>query len=289
MSGGSGNTNSTQTSELPAGARPYAQQNLQRAANMSNEPGQVYSGQRYAGLNSDQNGALDRLTQYGMNGTESGNAGLAGLSDTLSGKYLSADSNPYLGGQIDAAQQDVVRNYNTTTRPAMDAALVRSGSFGNSGVMQMQQEADRNLQGQLGNISTQMRGQNYAQERDRQMQALGLAPQYSQMQYGDANAALQAGNARQQDTQGQYDAAMQIFNEQQNLPLQRLGILQGALGMGSNGQSTTSSGATPQANPGTAALGGAATGATLGSQVSPGWGTLVGGLIGAGAGYYSAR
>lgn len=74
--------------------------------------------------------------------------------------YLSS-SNPYLESNIDKAQGDVVRNYNMTTQPAYNSAMVKSGSFGNSGVEQMNANAQKNLQGSLGDISNTMRGQDY--------------------------------------------------------------------------------------------------------------------------------
>jgi hypothetical protein len=74
--------------------------------------------------------------------------------------YLGA-SNPYLQQNIDKAQGDVVRNYNMTTQPAYNSAMVKSGSFGNEGVQQMNQNAQKNLQGSLGDISNSMRMKDY--------------------------------------------------------------------------------------------------------------------------------
>jgi hypothetical protein len=70
-------------------------------------------------------------------------------------------NNPYLQQNIDKAQGDLVRNYNLTTQPAYNSAMVRSGSFGNAGVQQMNENAQKNLQGSLGNVSDSMRMQDY--------------------------------------------------------------------------------------------------------------------------------
>lgn len=77
-----------------------------------------------------------------------------------SNPYLGRD-NPFLTDKINAAQGDLVRNYNLTTQPAYNTAMVKSGSFGNAGVQQMNENAQRNLQQSLGDISTNMRGQDY--------------------------------------------------------------------------------------------------------------------------------
>lgn len=74
--------------------------------------------------------------------------------------FLGRD-NPYLTDKINQAQGDLVRNYNLTTQPAYNNAMVKSGSFGNAGVQQMNENAQQNLQKSLGDISTNLRGQDY--------------------------------------------------------------------------------------------------------------------------------
>lgn len=71
-------------------------------------------------------------------------------------------NNPYTTQAIDNASQDAIRNYNTFTAPQRDAQMVRSGSFGNSGVQQMQLEDQSNLQRNLGSIATNARMQDLA-------------------------------------------------------------------------------------------------------------------------------
>lgn len=95
-----------------------------------------------------------------------------------------------------------------------------------------------------------------------------LGGQQQALRYGGAQAAMQAGTARQQLLQQQMDA-------QRNIGLQKLGIAQSALGQGipNLGQTTT----TPYTkNVGAGALGGAAAGYQLGGP----WGAALGGLLG---------
>lgn len=77
-----------------------------------------------------------------------------------SNPYLGRD-NPYLTDKINQAQGDLVRNYNLTSQPAFNSAMVNSGSFGNAGVQQMNENAQKNLQSEMGDISTNLRGQDY--------------------------------------------------------------------------------------------------------------------------------
>lgn len=75
-------------------------------------------------------------------------------------------SNPYLQANIDAASGDMVNNYNQTTQPAFNAAMAKSGSFGNAGVAQMNSEAQNQLQKNLGNLSNSARMQDYNQQQN---------------------------------------------------------------------------------------------------------------------------
>lgn len=86
-----------------------------------------------------------------------------------SNPYLGRD-NPYLTDKINAAQGDLARNYNLTTQPAYNTAMVKSGSFGNAGVQQMNENAQLNLQKSMGDISTNMRGQDYDSQKNLYMQ-----------------------------------------------------------------------------------------------------------------------
>ncbi|MBT2300362.1 hypothetical protein J7E70_07780 [Variovorax paradoxus] len=83
--------------------------------------------------------------------------------------FLGRD-NPYLTDKINQAQGDLVRNYNLTTQPAYNNAQVKSGSFGNQGVQQMNENAQLNLQKSLGDVSTNMRGADYRDQQNLYMQ-----------------------------------------------------------------------------------------------------------------------
>jgi hypothetical protein len=91
---------------------------------------------------------LDKTTQQATVGTNA----MAGVD------------NPYLNSAINNASQDAIRNYSTFTQPMRERQMQQSGSFGNSGVQQMQLEDQRNLQGTLGNIATNARMADYNQQ-----------------------------------------------------------------------------------------------------------------------------
>src|SRR6476659_7546064 len=69
-------------------------------------------------------------------------------------------SNPYLNQQVQDSLGDTVKAWNMVQQPAFNAAMVRSGSFGNEGVNQMNQYGQQQLQTSLGRQANDMRSNN---------------------------------------------------------------------------------------------------------------------------------
>jgi hypothetical protein len=84
--------------------------------------------------------------------------------------WVNAQNNPffgtnqYLNQNIDATLGDVARNFNQSVRPAQIGANVTSGSFGNSGLAEIQALQENDLQRQMGNIASGMRMQDYSNQ-----------------------------------------------------------------------------------------------------------------------------
>lgn len=115
------------------------------AANQQRTGSQQYADNRFIGQASKMNLGDNKYL-----------GGSAGQADAASNPYAGMN-NPYTTEAIDNASNDAIRNYQKFTAPARDAQAVRSGSFGNSGVQEMQLEDQRNLQGTLGGIATNAR------------------------------------------------------------------------------------------------------------------------------------
>lgn len=77
-----------------------------------------------------------------------------------SNPYL-GQQNPYLQQNIDNTLGDMTRQYNLTTQPAYNSAMVKSGSFGNAGVQQMNDNSNYMQQKALGATDAAMRMQDY--------------------------------------------------------------------------------------------------------------------------------
>lgn len=295
----------TQRSEPPEWAVPYFKGYLEHGTNVANLPYQPYQGSRVAGINPAQAGAYGAVANRAMTGSPEQSAGRGEITKTLTGGYLGrpvaknpyAGSNPYLQTQIDSAQDDVIRAFNTKVAPAFGTANQRSGSFGNAGLAEAENDARKNLAGELGKISSGMRFGDYTtqqglaesainrsqgayeSERGRMMGSLGMVPGFSSMDYTDANALLGVGDALQRHQQASIDDDYSRFTEARDYPLRQLDIIGRMLGGQNYGQSNSSQ--QPGVNKGAGAIGGGLAGAQLGSMLFPGVGTAAGAGLGA--------
>lgn len=214
--GGGGSSSSS--TKLPAELRPLASAYAKKAQQIGSNPYTPFTGQRFAGMTGDQNAAMGMIRDRAMNGSPVMDQADQTLMQTLQG----GQTNPYLNSMVDQAQQSVARNYNLLTKPQTESAMVRSGSFGNSGLQQMQQEQQRQATEQMGNVATQMYGQAYDQDRARQMQALGMAPTYGNQAYQDAAQLLNSGALQQANKQQGLDFNYQQFVEGREQPYKNL-------------------------------------------------------------------
>lgn len=256
--------------------QPYLQDYLARQQDVSNTPYTQSPGQ-YADPNSYLNSGWQAIANRAMQGSPVMDAGNKTLTDTLNGSFLNA--NPYLDQSISNAQGDLTKAWNTVAKPSWETAMLGGGSFGNSGVQEASNNAQGQLQQNLGRVASDMRSNAYNTERGYQQSALGLAPTYANQDYTDANQLLTAGTQQQgyQDRNAQQN--YNWWNEAQQYPQQRLNSLGTALGVGVNSGSQTEQ---PGVSAGTSALGGALIGSQLGGNmgIGQGWGGLLGGLLG---------
>lgn len=234
--GGGGDSTSTSTHYIPDELKPLANRYTELGLQYSNTPFQGYTGQRYADLNSTQQKGIDMATQRATNGSQTMNNAEGALNGFIHG----GQQNPYLNSMVDQAQQSLARNYNMVTKPATETAMVNSGSFGNSGLGQIQQLQQRDLQSNMGNIATQMYGNAYNTDQANKMQAINMAPTFGNAAYTDASQLLNAGGIQQNQAQKNADFGYQQFQEQQNYPIKQLQAMSGVLGqtMGSTTQSS---------------------------------------------------
>jgi hypothetical protein len=244
MSGGS--DTSTATTSIPSWVEPYAKNFLNTSQQVANLPYQGYDGQTVAQLNPFQTQAYNAQAQRAVQGSPVNDAASGELQKTLSGGYLG--KNPYLSGMIDSASQDVTRNYNQSVIPQLTALDARSGSFGNSGVGSATTAAQGQLAQQLGNIATNIRGNDYAAERGRMQTAVSQAPGIANQDYIDAQMLGQAGAGFQAQNQANLTDDYTRFTQARDDPQQQLNTLGKGLGLNyGSTQTATSPGQSPVA------------------------------------------
>lgn len=146
--------------------------------------GNPYIGQHAQGVGG-QASVLPWAQQIAQAGTQA-NPWLGQQSQQSAGAGRNAfgSNNPYLGQAIDAASADAIRNYNTGIRPQLDSMARASGSFGNTAIQELQQNAMGDLGRNLGNIASGMRMQDYTQQQQLAENALNRQQQNNQFNAG---------------------------------------------------------------------------------------------------------
>jgi hypothetical protein len=178
--------------------------------------------QQFPGMTPFQQQALQRQGQLATEGGGVYGDAQAQMRKTINGDNLKG--NPYLQQQIDGALGDMSRAYSLTAKPQMEASMVRSGSFGNQGLQQMQMEQQRQLQETMARTAGDMRFNNYGLERQAQINATNNAAQFDQGRYADTDRLYQAGSAQQQQALNELQFPMQQYQSLANIlnPMQSI-------------------------------------------------------------------
>lgn len=235
----------TQVSELPEWAKPYAKDVMAKGAaltDINQNPYRQYGGQRIAGFQPLQEQAFK--TVGGMD------AGPAGFKAGI-GEYMS----PYMQNVVDIEKREAGRQAGIAGTQ-QQAQATQAGAFGGGRDAIMRAERERNLAQQMGDI--QARGSQAAYE-----QAANQFRQGIQQQSGLAQMQGQMGAQQQQQAQRPLDVAYQDFLNQQNYPYKQLGFMSDLVRGLPLGQQSTSSvyqGSGPGMVQTLAGLGGAAYG-----------------------------
>ena len=242
MSGGGGSSNNTTKTiaEPPAETKPYLQPYLNRASELANAPYQEYGGKQVADLNGDQTQAFDMVRQRATNGSPvSANANW-NAANTLGGQYLDPASNPWLSKTYDAAASDMTRNYSQAVVPGINSTFSLNGRYGSGAHQTAMGDAGRTLNSGLTNLGTQIYGQNYGQERQNQMNVMGMSPQLASADYADAQALVGAGDAQRAFQQENLTSDYNKWLLAQQAPYQNLDVLGNAISttLGSGGVTT---------------------------------------------------
>lgn len=198
----------------------------------------------------------------------------------MSPEALDVNNNPAIRGAIDAAVRPVYQNLTESALPAIRSGSVGNGTYGGSRQGIAEGLAIRGANQTAADTASKIASDAYSTNAANQLRALGLLPQTQQAQLGEATTVSGVGDVRQGQTQAQLSDRIAGFNYDQLAPFLQSKELVSLL-QGLPGGSTVATGSVPPQPSGLQqALGGAATGASLGSMFGP-IGTGVGAVGGA--------
>lgn len=219
---GGGKQSSTTSTQIPKELKPLANAYAAKAMDLSKQAYNPYTDQRFADLNADQMQGIDAM----MARAQGGSGTIQNAEQQLNQIIAGGQTNPYLDQMVQKAQDSVKSNFNT--------GAVNSGSFGNSGLQEQFQKG-------LSDTATQMYGNAYETDRARQMQGIGMAQQFGNQAYTDAEQMLKAGQIQQDQAQQGLDFNYQQWQEKENLPYKQLAAMSGVFSSGLGGQTVTTS------------------------------------------------
>ncbi len=198
-----------------------------------------------AGLGGGETDALSQLMALmgGSSGTMTSANNL--LNQTLQGNFLSPESNPFLASQISAAQRPLIEQFQDVAMPRLISDFTRAGQRvgpgGSSAFDRSAALATRGLFNSLGDIATNLSGQNFQAERGRQQQAVTQAGQLSSQEIQNTIQGLQAVALPRLIEQFGIDRGLEEFNSRISVILQSIQLAQG-LPLFAQGQESTGSG-----------------------------------------------
>jgi hypothetical protein len=280
--GGSDTQTSTQKSSVDPQIKAAYLGNLDYARDIANQTGT----RQFAGLD-----PYYQMGEAQIAGAAQGGLGMQNLDTSAAATAqqlaqpdmanISNFYNPYQQQVIDATMSDMERARQGAVQQIgqqANAARAFGGSRHGIAETMANQEFARNAGSTLANLRSQgfntaanMMQQSNAQRLAAAQQLAGLGQQQTAMQMAGGQAMMGLGGTRQQFAQQQMDAA-------RNLGLERLGIMQSALGLQMPGLGSTQTTSQPMySNPAAGALGGA----MAGYQMFGPYGAIGGGLLGA--------
>lgn len=153
-----------------------------------------------------------------------GGVGGATLKDTVEGKYVSPDTNPFLDAFIKAAQRPTLQGLEETLTRSLPGRFTAAGQFvnpqGSSAFDRAAAIATRGAADAIGDIATRISAGAYESERGRQQQGIALG----QSEVDTTIKNLQAQALPRLIQQYGLDVGLQQFRDRLNALLSVLGI-----------------------------------------------------------------
>ena len=259
----SGQTVTTRTNDPGAGVQPFMSYALGEALNQyQTAPQEFFPRSTVAPQSADTIAAQDLIRSRALAGSPLTDAAQTAALDTLSGSFLGG---PRYTEMYNAAVRPAVQSFTESVLPGITSQFARSGRLGSNA----QQLATERATEAFGRGLADVGAQQYAQERARQNQMIGVAPQLAAADFADP-ARLAAIGATQ-GAQAQKELADEVarFGFYQQRPRDALNALVGQIqGIPLAGTGTSQTAQPYFTNPVASGLGGAFAGAQLANMLN---------------------
>ena len=292
----------TSTSSIDPALLPYLTQGLERAQSLflTGQQPEFFPGQTYVSPSAATTEAIAQQEQLArqqspvlQQAQQAYTSSLGQVGQTAAGGFLNA--NPYQQAMMAAATRPLTQQFSETVLPGISSLYSRSGRLGSGAMERALGTATEAYGRSLGDITANIAGTQYQQERGLQQQAqlaqsqlAGLAPQFYSQQFLPSQTLAQVGAQQEAIAAQPLQEQLARYQFGQQLPYQQLqGYLSSVYGtpLGSYGTQTTN--APTYQNRGAGILGGGIAGGLGGyalGQAFPAIGGTYGALGGAALG-----
>lgn len=211
---------STTTTAVDPAIQPYLTYGLTEAKNLYQGGGpKFYPGQGYVGPSTATSTALQALQARAMAGNPLLSQAQGNVSGMIAGDYLGG--NPFFQGAFQPAAAAAQTAFQKSIGDISSAAS-KAGRYGSGAMGDLQSQAAGTFAQKLSDTAGKLSYENYAQERQNQMRALGMAPGLAEADYGDINKLLGAGQLGEGYQTAALNADMARYNFEQNAPQKNL-------------------------------------------------------------------
>jgi hypothetical protein len=266
---------------VPSWAQGYVKQYGQMAYDLWNQPALVpYGGSIVAAQPQNEADGIQALAIRGSGGDEVISKATAFILDVIQGNRLAGTKQEF----IDALA--LVTGNSTSDFGSVNSRIGKKARYiGDPDSTFLAQNLAATYPATFNaRISAAIYADNYLKERVFRDHALAYGVEMGKHPVIDAETLRKAGLANREYIQNSYVINHKLFIEQQEMDVANLEIFGNMLRALTGSQQTTIS-TDPKGNKTMGAVGGAITGAYIGSQILPGWGTAIGFVVGGIAGW----
>jgi hypothetical protein len=302
----------TQTSSVDPALLPYLTQGLERARSLflTGQQPEFFPGQTYVSPSAattesiaQQEAIARQQSPVLQQAQQAYQSSLGQVGQTAAGGFLNA--NPYQQAMMEAATRPLTQQFSQSVLPGISSLYSKSGRLGSGSMERALGTATEAYGRSLGDITANIAGTQYQQERGLQQQAqlqqaqlAGLAPQFYGQQFLPSQTLAQVGAQQEAISAQPLQEQLARYQFGQQLPYQQLqGYLSSVYGTPLGSYCTQTTSAPTYQNRGAGVLGGAIAGGLggyalgqipgvsgfFGNQyAAPALGALGGGLLGGG-------